>query len=159
MCRYVLLAILLLLQTWPVLADEAQQLAEILAARSAPTGVVYEIVGGDAASLQRAMQRAQTYTQQLREKFPALKVAIVTHGLEQFALLRRNAEEHGELHRQVRRIVEDEKIPAQVCGAFAAQMGEAATDFMPSVEVVAAGPAQIEEYRYQGYAVLEMELK
>ena len=139
-------------------ADELDDVAKLLANKSAPTGVVFEMVGGDGKSLNIALRRTQAYVSKLRIAFPKAKFAIVSHGLEQFSLQKHNKEDNPELHRRVDRIVKDDGIPLHVCASLAEMTGVDTKDFIKTVEVADSGPLQIQEYVEQGYVVIEMEL-
>lgn len=141
-----------------VSASELEDVTRVLERQSAPVGVVFEMVGGDADSLNIALRRTEAYVTKMRKKFPKANYVIVSHGLEQFSLLRQNAADNPELHKRVESLVKDKNIPLHVCGAFA-EMNEVDTaDFIKSVQVADSGPLQIQEYIEQGYILIEMEL-
>ncbi len=72
-------------------ASEAdKEIEKILSLKTAPTGIVFEIVTGAANSLEWALPKTQAYIKKLRTRFPQLDIAIVTHGNEQFALTSTN---------------------------------------------------------------------
>ena len=141
-----------------LLAAELEDVSRLLERSSAPVGVVFEMVGGDAESLNIALRRTETYVVKLKKKFPDAKFVILSHGLEQFSLLQHNKDDNPNLHQRVERLVKDEKIPIQVCGAFAEMSDVDDRDFIKSVQVVDSAPLQIQEYVEQGYVVIEMEL-
>lgn len=140
------------------LAAELDDVTQLLERKSAPTGVVFEMVGGDSKSLNLALRRTEAYVNTLRKKFPDAKYVIVSHGLEQFSLLQHNESDNPDLHRRVERLVKDESIPIHVCGTFAEISDVDPRDFIKSVQVADSGPAQIQEFVEQGYVVIEMEL-
>ena len=140
------------------IADELEDVTKLLAQKSAPVGVVFEMVGGDGESLNIALRRTQAYVKKLRKAFPKTKFAIVTHGLEQFSLLEHNQEDNPDLHKRVERIVKDENIPLHVCGAFAEMSDIDTKDFIKTVDGSDSGPLQIQEYVEKGYVLIEMEL-
>lgn len=141
-----------------VSAAESDVINAILAADKAPLGVVFEMAGGDADSLSAAIKRSDGYRQKLKIRYPRLKFVVLTHGLEQFTLLKENQTEYPQLHQQVASLVNNAKVPVQVCGSFADMMGVDAKDFVPSVSVVDAAPMSLEEYIEKGYLVVEMDL-
>ncbi len=133
-------------------ASEAE-VAQILQQETAPTGVVFEVVAGDEAYLKTALDKFQIYQQQLKAKFPDIRLAIVSHGSEQFALTTANQEKHAESHRLVQRIIAED-VPVAVCGGHAKWRGLSAEDFPDYVEVAASGPAQIRDYQALGYLLV-----
>jgi intracellular sulfur oxidation DsrE/DsrF family protein len=145
---------------WPGIsrAGELETVTEILARKSAPVGVVFEMVGGNAESFNIALRRTEAYVEKLRKKFPEADYAIVTHGVEQFTLLENKKEKYPELHQRVLHIIKDEKIHLHVCAALAKASDVDPADFIKSVDVVESGPAQIRKYVQSGYALVEMEL-
>ncbi len=154
--RYLATFLIYIVMT-PAAANETDAMAEVLASNPPPAGVVFEIVGGDARSLNTAIERAQRHIQKLRTKFPSIRVVVVSHGLEQFSLLQDRQADHPDLHQRVRRLVNDEGVPLQVCGAFADMTGVDSKQFIQDVQVLDAAPVQIEDYRARGYVVIEME--
>ena len=139
-------------------AGELEAVTDILARKSAPPGVVFEMVGGNAESFNIALRRTEAYVEKLRKKFPEADYAIVTHGVEQFTLLESNTEKYPALHKRVEHIIKVEKIHLHVCAALAKASDVDPTDFIKSVDVVESGPQQIRKYVDAGYVLVEMEL-
>ena len=129
-------------------------LQEILALPAAPPGVVIEIVTADAEGLSWALPQAQNAVAKLREKFKDLPVAIVTHGREQFALTQKRQSSHQAEHRIVQSLTQDNQVAVHVCGTLAGWRGVSPEDFPAYVDVAAAGPAQINDYKALGYMLL-----
>ena len=139
----------------PVCADP--EVEQLLAADEAPVGVVFEIVEGAEDALAWALPRVRGHTERLRERFPDLPVAVVTHGTEQFALLSREVEgELGGIHDEARGLI-DADIDLHVCGAHAGWYGHEPEDFPSYVDVSPSGPAQINDYRNLGFQVIELQ--
>lgn len=137
-----------------VSADE-DEIAEILAMETAPEGIVFEVVSGDETYIETALHDFMTYQKQLREKFPDIELAIVTHGSEQFALTTANQKNYGEVHEQVQSIVAD-NVPVHICETHAGWRGITAEDFPEYVNVSAQGPTQIRQYQELGYILVEL---
>ncbi|MGD8514053.1 MAG: hypothetical protein PVF52_00460 [Granulosicoccaceae bacterium] len=150
--RLISLALLLSLSTFQAIANP--QVETLLKQGTAPDGIVFEIVSGDAGFLEVAIPRVQRYSQQLREKFPELSIAVVTHGREQFALTRDNADKNSDVHKRVQSLVRDSGISVHVCETYASWNNVAAEAFPEYIDVSAAGPAQINDYRQLGYTVI-----
>jgi intracellular sulfur oxidation DsrE/DsrF family protein len=126
-------------------------LKQILSASTAPEGVVFEIITGDPDGLRWAIPRVQADIKRLRDKFPELPVAIVTHGQEMFAMQETAAKQNQPVHQTVQSLTQDQNIPVYVCGTYASRRGLAEEDFPDYVDVAAAGPAQINDYVALGY--------
>ncbi|MDR9437522.1 MAG: DsrE family protein [Thiohalophilus sp.] len=146
--RGVFLAILLLPAA--LLADSQRAITHILQQNEAPVGIVFEIITADSEGLSWALPLAHSYIEQLRKQFPALPIAVVTHGQEQFALQNGQSDEQPAVHTQVRSLT-DGDIPVYVCGTYAGWRGLSDEDFPDYVNVAAAGPAQINDYVSLGY--------
>ncbi len=127
--------------------------AHLLSRDAAPPGVVFEIVSGRDDYLETALPVAHDAARRLRERFPGLAVVIVTHGREQFALLEREAQASSKTHAKVRSLLADD-VKVHVCGTYAGWRGHTAEDFPDYVDVAAAGPAQINDYRALGYELV-----
>ena len=133
--------------------DRAKTIEQILQMKKTPAGVVIEIVTWDGANLEWALPRSQEYIKQLREKFPKLSVAIVTHGAEQFALTNDQKDDNKEVHSLVQSLGKSD-VPVHVCETFAGWRGLSSDDFPSYVNVAAAGPAQVNDYISVGYELI-----
>lgn len=121
-----------------------------------PAGVVIEIVGPE-DGLREGIPRLRETVARLRERFPALDIAVVSHGREQFALLE-EASTFADVQQDMRRLIEETQVNVHVCGANAERAGKGAEDFVAFVDVAAHGPRQIKDYEALGYIRLKMVL-
>ncbi|NIR97865.1 MAG: hypothetical protein GWO39_07190 [Gammaproteobacteria bacterium] len=137
-------------------ADANEQVASLLRAQSAPPGVVFEVVTGDPAGLRRVIPRIKGWVARLHARFPGLGIAVVSHGMEQFALQSSARDSRGEVHRQVRSLVRDEEVSLHVCGTFADWHGVPPESFPDYVGVSASGPAQLNDYEALGYVRIRL---
>jgi intracellular sulfur oxidation DsrE/DsrF family protein len=129
-------------------------IAHLLSRSEAPPGVVFEIVSGDDDALEWAIPAVQNYIRQLRERFPDLSMAVVTHGREQFGLQSDNAKDSPKVHAATRSLVQDQDVPVHVCGTHAGWFGVSEEDFPDYVDVVPQGPTQIRLYEELGYELI-----
>lgn len=144
---------------WGTLASAAgndEEMARLLALDAAPSGVVFEIVSSRSDTLTWAVPAVRRYAEQLRVRFPGVPLAVVTHGREQFALMREKRGEYSAVHDEVRLLREQVHVPLHVCGTFAEMNDVAAEDFPEYVDVAAAGPAQIADYQKLGYTHIKL---
>lgn len=148
-----LLTVLAAFQTSAVAADDIEAL---LAADEVPSGVVFEIVSGDADTLGKLLPGVRAGIERLRARFPGLPVAVVSHGQEQFALTTENRSNEPELHVIAEEIVKGKDVDLHVCGTYAGWFGIDPGDFPDYVDVAAAGPAQINDYRALGYVLITL---
>ena len=153
---YVLLAGLLTLFAGTVLAGNQQQIDELLAQKEAPFGVVFEIVEGSDDALQWAIPAVNNYIKQLRARFPGIGLAVVSHGSEQFGLMKSRQQKHAAVHETVQSLVASD-VPVHVCGTHASWRGKTARDFPDYVSVSPAGPTEILNYEDMGYVLVEIE--
>ncbi len=137
-------------------ADDAADVQALLAAHTAPHGVVFEVASNDVNGLEWAMPRVQRYVSALRQRFPGVEVALVAHGREQFALTSEHRADRPALHNQVQELVRDQDVPVHVCQTYAERNSVSAEQFPAYVQVAAAGPAQVQAYRELGYTVIRL---
>lgn len=152
LCRFRFLAGLLLLLFIPFSqAQTKSPIDQLLQQPQAPEGVVFEIVTSDEDALEWAIPRTRNYIKQLRQRFPDLSIAVVTHGREMFSLQQRSEQNNQAVHQQVKSLVEQQQVTVHVCGTYAGWKGLTNEDFPDYVDVAAAGPAQINDYLALGY--------
>ena len=123
----------------------------ILSASEMPEGVVFEIVSGDSSALNWALPATKQAIDKLRQRFPELPVAIVTHGQEQFALQTKNKQRFKQVHSLTESLVKDNGVNLHVCGTYADWHSVEAEEFANYANVAPAGPAQINDYIAVGY--------
>jgi intracellular sulfur oxidation DsrE/DsrF family protein len=126
------------------------EIERILAMNAPPTGVVFEIVSAE-DGLVRAIPAVRGYARRLRERFPGIHLAVVSHGAEQFALTSARRGEYREVHEAVEIMSLKEDIPVHVCGTHAAWRGVNPEEFTSVVDVVSQGPSQVKDYVEFGY--------
>lgn len=151
MIKHLLLNLLLL--TPLVACASSTTLDRVLNEKTAPPGVVIEIVTGDAQGLNWALPEAKSDIKQLRARFPGLPIAIVTHGREQFALQKKKRKQQRKVHLLTQSLLKED-VQLHVCGTFAGWEGLAAEDFPDYVNVAPAGPAQVDDYIAMGYQLI-----
>lgn len=147
--------ILLFMVTFqPVLADEEKmQIESLLKQDKPPAGIVFEIVSDDEDLLADMLPQVRRWITRLREKFPELPIAIVSHGKEQFALASSDSSSEKDTHSITRGLVED-GIDVHVCGTHAGWYGVSPEDFPDYVDVSPVGPTQIDDYEEMGYELI-----
>ena len=153
---YVVLALILGLSAFqsPVFGNSVD---EILQKTEPPVGVVFEIASGQADTLRKTIPIVQKHVQRLRERFPDLEIAVVTHGKEQFSLTQKNKKNYAGVHQQIQSLVKDAKVPVHVCETYAGWKNIDASEFPDYVDVAAAGPAQVNDYRELGYILIKLK--
>lgn len=137
-------------------AETQAQIDQILKLETEPFGVVFEIVEGDDDALQWAIPLVNQYVKQLRERFPDISLAVVTHGTEQFGLMKSEQKNNAQVHKMVNSLVTSD-VPVHVCGTHASWYGKEAKDFPDYVDVTPAGPTEIRNYKEMGFVLVIIE--
>ena len=148
------LAWFMLLLLWgTAIADTASEVDAIIARKDAPLGVVFEIAQNRETALDGVALQVKQYAQRLRARFPQLKIALVSHGREQFSLLKNN-EKYSSVQSGVRELVKNQDIDVHVCGTHASWYEKHPEDFPDYIDVAPSGPVQINNYRELGYVLV-----
>ncbi|MEN8170388.1 MAG: hypothetical protein ABFS08_09220 [Pseudomonadota bacterium] len=147
--RILYLLFLLLLQQ-PATASSLSEVEALLGEDKAPDGVVFEILE-DAQGLRWAIPQIINYSTQLRTRFKALPIAVMSHGREEFALQRHRQSEFPEVHLAVQSLNRKQGILVHVCATHASWYQVNPEDFPDYVDVAPSGPAQIQAYEELGY--------
>ena len=137
-------------------SNSEEEVEQLLSLKQAPTGIVFEIVSSSVDSLEWALPKTQQYIKKLRDRFPKLDIAIVTHGSEQFALQTSNTKKFKKVHSLTQQLVTNDNVPLHVCGTHASWRGLSEEDFPDYVDVAAAGPATINDYISLGYTLIKL---
>lgn len=146
-----LLCLLVLLYAAPAFATDIDS---ILAGKQAPAGIVFEIVSDEDDLLHHLLPVVKSDIKKLRDRFPDLPIAIVSHGKELFVLTSENSKNELNTHRLVKDLVQKDNIDVHVCGTHAGWYGVTPDEFPGYVDVSPAGPAQIDDYEEMGYEVI-----
>ncbi|TNF36832.1 MAG: hypothetical protein EP315_03650 [Gammaproteobacteria bacterium] len=139
-------------------SDHEARVQQLMQDTEAPDGVVFEIVNRNKRFLDWALPEAERLSQQLRQRFPQLDIAIVTHGSEQFALTKQQLDHNPALKKQLTELT-GQNVQVHVCGTFAERQNIHAEDFSELVNVAAEGPAQINDYIKLGYIRIRINKK
>jgi len=137
-------------------ARATDPLAAVLAGAEEPAGVLFEVVESRRSDLRTVMPRIEGYVQRLRARFPGISIAVVSHGAEQFGLMREREQALPQVHSIARRLVTEQDVPVHVCEVNAAWNNVDAADFPDYVDVAAYGPAQVQDYEALGYVTIRV---
>ncbi|MEN8175649.1 MAG: hypothetical protein ABFS23_07790 [Pseudomonadota bacterium] len=155
-----LLSWVLALASWVAWGDsEYPELDEVrhITQGARPPGVVFLIMEEDETAYEWVVPRLLRYVALLREPWPDLPIAVISHGEEMFALLASNADVYASFHAAIRSLVTEQGVDFQLCGAYARDAGVDESEFVDFVEVVPSAPAQITDYRMLDYRVISLE--
>jgi len=145
--------VLLLVFGWSVIlfgASSDHHVERILKLKQQPEGVVFEIVTS-ASGLKWAIPKVRSYARALRNKWPKIKIAVVSHGNEQFALTKTRQSKFKQVHKQVKNLTGDLNIPVHICQTYAEMNGVSPEAFPKYVNVSTSGPGEIKNYLEFGY--------
>ena len=148
--RHFLLALPLLLASTMASALTFERL---LAEEDAPPGVVIELIG-ERDLLRTLLPEIAQNIEKLRDRFPGIPVAIVSHGPEQFLMTSSSAAKAPEAHQLVQSLVRKDAVDFHVCGTHASWYDVMPEDFPDYVDVAPAAPAQIRHYEDLGYELI-----
>ena len=131
-------------------APSAETIDVLLANETPPPGVVFDIDEWDSDALQWAIPLVRSYVDRLRARFPGLDIVVVSHGDEEFALMKYARPNFDAVHRQVEALVADQ-VPVHVCAGHAVMSGYSENGFVDYVDKVSAGVETVAEYRRRGF--------
>lgn len=151
--RYLLFFLLL----FPAIITAAtqQEIKHIIQQGSAPLGIVFEILEHKESDITWTLEIIKQASQKLRLRFPSIKIAVVSHGNELFALTKARQSAYIKVHRLVKQLNKN-NIPVEVCGSAASWQNKAVKDFPEYVDVVEAAPDKIQFYEDLGYRLIEV---
>lgn len=154
MCKNKILSAILVLFSslfWSAAVLGNDDLQSVFARDTAPPGVVFEIVDWEEEYLATAIPWLKQQIVALRNQYPGLNVAVVSHGREQFALLKDTEAAFPEIHSGARRLISDHDVKLELCLGHANMRGFSKSDFPEYVDIEASGPSQIAVYEALGY--------
>ena len=128
----------------------------IVSSGEQPEGVVFELAAWGDDSWDWAAPMLQQLVGQLRNAYPDLEIALVSHGFELFDLSYRSGKGDSSSIRLLETIVED-GVDIHVCGNFAATRFYETEDFFAFVDVAASGPAQLQDYVKLGFTLVVLD--
>lgn len=143
----------LLLISYTAIASNNTHIENIVKQQDAPFGVVFEILESDADALTWVIPKIKKYVDQLRKRFPDISIVVVSHGSEQFGLMKTKQKVKSKIHQIVKSLVAND-VPILVCGTHASWRGVTPDDFPDYVEVTPAGPTAISHYEDMGYELV-----
>lgn len=152
--RFLSSSILLAVAAGAFASSPAGEVDRVLALHAPPPGVVFEVVSWQEDALTGIVPEITRYAERLRARFPDLPVAVVTHGSEQFSLMRSEETSYTDLHAQVRTLTGEGAVDVHVCGNHASWRDKGAEDFPDYVDVASSAASKLREYRARGYVVI-----
>lgn len=137
------------------LSDADAQVNELIAEKKIPDGVVFELVSRNPKLLETVLPRVQNMVSALKQAYPKLDIAVVSHGREMFALTKENAASSPESHKAVRSLLGG-NVKVHVCGAYAEHKKVDQSAFPEYIDVASHGPELIRDYLSLGYTHIKI---
>ena len=139
-----------------IAAPASADIDRLLASKTAPYGVVFEVVEGDESALSWVLPRIERHSKRLRAKFPEVKIAVVTHGTEQFGLTQSFTGAKAKKISRKALQMSSAGTELHVCGGHAAARDVPASAFPAHVNVAASGPQQVRKLVSEGYVLVQI---
>lgn len=90
----------------------------------------------------------------VKRAYPAVDIAVVSHGAEEFALQKSASTEYADVHNLFNNLVSTQGVSIHVCGAVGGLKQLTQEDFPEFVSYSASGMAQVNDYKSLGYSVV-----
>jgi len=136
--------------------NELDAVKTLISANLEPDGIVFEIITWEDNSWDWAAPMLQTAVQQLRTQYPGIEIAVVSHGNELFELALKNNNPL-KPSMQILQTLGDEQVEFYVSGDYAKYKYLSTRDFLPFVDVVPSGTAQLQDYIKLGFSHILLE--
>ena len=150
-------AIFLLLLSSPIMANYTHPAVDrLLQSDNTPEGVVFELIENDKKTWEWAAPMVKELRDQLKEKYPNIEIAIVSHGREQFQLLKKRAKKQPQAIATLQDLVHTKNVNLHVCGAHSSWFGIDPSAYINFVDVTDSGPAMINNYIDLGYQPIQL---
>ena len=126
----------------------------LLDRQTEPEGVVFDIETLEPNALPELADYVKQQIQILKQRYPDLDIAVVSHGAEEFALQKNAQSQNPDVHAVFRSLVDNDAVSVHVCGAVAGLKQLTKEDFPDFVSYSESGMAQINDYRALGYIII-----
>ncbi len=131
---------------------------QVLKQDTPPPGIIFTVREYDEDALYWVLPRVEKYLLELRQRYPKLQIAMLSHGDEIVSLTSDNRKNHKTTHNLLQKLVTQHGLLFHVCGTMAEMSGLDPEDFPDYVDVVPYGPSQIEDYQHLGFVLIDLEL-
>ena len=150
-------ALMLLLLSSTVMANYTHPSVDrLLQSNNEPEGVVFELIEKGKNTWEWAAPMIKDLRVQLKDKYPNIEIAVVSHGREQFQLLRKRAKKQQKAMFILEDLVQKEDVNLHVCGTHSSWFGIKPSGYIDIVDVVDSGPAKINDYINLGYQPIQL---
>lgn len=122
----------------------------LLSASEPPSGVVFEVITSAEDAWTWIAPMLKQYRQQLLNQYPDIDIAVVSHGGEQFQLVKDNKQNILPAVDTLQAL-SDEGVDLHVCGTHSSWRDVDDSAYLDFIDVSPSGPAQINDYIKLGY--------
>ena len=98
----------------------------------------------------------QDLRMQLKAKYPEIEIAVVSHGREQFQLIKKRAKRQKQAISILEELVNQEQVNLHVCGTHSSWYDIPESSYIDIVDVAVSGPAKINDYINLGYQPVQL---
>lgn len=144
--------------TKPSELPELEEINNILHSNTKIEGIVFVIYEYDESALTTIMPRLLYYVSIIKKKYKNMPVAIVSHGDEMLSLTIDNIVFYLDVHKDLKKLVNNFDVDFHVCGSFARLNDLDDIDFPPYVDMVPFGPEQINDYEALDFKRIDLEI-
>lgn len=132
------------------------EINRLIQANFEPDGVVFDLMAWEDNTWDWAAPMIESLSQQLRNQYPDLDIALVSHGAELFDLaLKQNRGDDPAI--QKLESLNKNGMEVHICGNYASYKKLGTDDFLPFVDVAPSGPTQIQDYVSLGFTLVVLE--
>lgn len=118
-----------------------------------PEGVVFDIETLDENALTELAPYVREQIRLVKQRYPDVDIAVVSHGAEEFALQKGAAKQHADLHSMFSQL-SGQDVSIHVCGAVGGLKKLTQEDFPEFVSYSESGMAQINDYKALDYTII-----
>lgn len=130
---------------------------KIINSNTEPEGVVFELSEYDENAWDWASEMIESLSKQLKNKYPNIDIAIVSHGNEQFQLTRNNKEQNQHTISTLTNLVNSSNIDLHVCAVNSSWSNIPTDAYINIVDVAESGPAKVNDYINLGYRRIKLQ--
>lgn len=128
----------------------------LIQANNDPEGVIFELIESDKNTWKWAAPMIKDLRMQLKEKYPNIEIAVVSHGQEQFQLLKKRVDRQKGAVSILKDLVQRKDVDLHVCGAHSSWFNISVDDYIDIVDVADSGPAKINDYINLDYQLIQL---
>ncbi|MDH5231593.1 MAG: hypothetical protein OEY38_16145 [Gammaproteobacteria bacterium] len=136
-------------------AQPTDPIDTILKMAKQPKGVLFEISEHKQSDIMWAVDTINNGSKRLRKRFPNLKIVVISHGEEMFALTKTRKKQFPKVH-SLMQLMDEQNISLQVCATQAGWQHKTQSDFPDFIQLVESAPEQIQFYEDLGYILIEV---